>query len=137
MQNDSSKKKASISNDEYYSPDDHTNDDDDVANEEAMLESTLYFTQARSQRVHANEQVRLAKKDYGENSQFNRNDYAQNLQLTCFGEDQPGDTFYFSPLNIHVFGIVNHSPEHDQMHGYLHHEGEGKKGTYNIASLIK
>ena len=98
-------------------------------------------TQARSQRVYANEKVRLAKKDYEENSHFNRSscvitfDYTQNLQFPHFGEEKPGNTYYFSPLNLLMFGIVNHSPENDQMYRCLHHEG--KKGSNNAGSLIK
>ena len=31
-------------------------------------------------------------------------DYAQNLQLPNFGCEQPGETYYYSPLNILCFG---------------------------------
>ena len=137
------KNKASIFNDEHYSPDDYVDDDDDVANEEAILDSDRHFTQTRTQKVYANEQVRLAKKYYEESLHFNRSnyeitfDYAQKLQLPYFGGEQPGDTFYFSRLNFHVFGIVNHSPEHDQMNGHPCHKGEGKKGANNVTILVK
>ena len=64
-------------------------------------------------------------------------DFAQDLQFPHFGEEQPGDIFYFSPLNRHAFGTLNHSLEHDQMHEDLNQEWEGKKGANNVASLIK
>ena len=34
-------------------------------------------------------------------------DFAQNLDLPHFGSEQPGDTYYFSPLGVYLFGIVS------------------------------
>ena len=63
--------------------------------------------------------------------------FAQNLSVPHFGEEQPGDSFYFAPLTLTIFGIVNHSLEYDLMHGYVHHEGEGKKRDDAVVSVIK
>jgi hypothetical protein len=61
-------------------------------------------------------------------------DYSQNLDLPHFGSEQPGDTFYFSPLTMLVFGLVDHSTK--ILSAYVYSEGEGKKGGNNVSSLL-
>ena len=110
--------------------------------EEDLLRSAQHITQARAQRLYANEMVRLAKLDKTQNLPFYCSrfvftfDYAQNLSLPHYGEEQPGDTYYFTPLSMHVFGLVNHSPHQDHLYGFLYHEGQGKKGADNVSSII-
>ena len=60
-------------------------------------------------------------------------DYSQNLDLPHFGGEQPGDTYYFSPYNISLFGLVNHVNEIMSAYSYL--EGVGKKEGNNVVSL--
>ena len=62
-------------------------------------------------------------------------DYAQNLDMPHFGGEQPGNTYYYSPLTINVFGIVDYSVE--ELDAYVYTEGEGKKGGNNVVSLIQ
>ena len=57
-------------------------------------------------------------------------DYSQNLDLPHFGSEQPGDTYYFSPLTVNVFGLVDHTTE--VLSAYVYNEGEGKKGGNNV-----
>ena len=50
-------------------------------------------------------------------------------------------TYYFSPLNVNNLGIVDHAHEWPDgvrhcHHAHIYHEGEGKKGADNIASLL-
>ena len=33
-------------------------------------------------------------------------DYAQNMSLPNFASEQPGATYYYSPFNVYVFGVV-------------------------------
>ena len=61
-------------------------------------------------------------------------DYSQNLDMPHFGGEQPGDTYYYSPLNIYVFGLVNMATE--VLLAYVYGEGEGEKGGNNVPSLI-
>ena len=61
-------------------------------------------------------------------------DYAQNLYVPNFGDEQPGETYYYSPLNAYVFGMVDCSS--NTLHAHLYMEGEGKKGGNNVASMI-
>ena len=67
-------------------------------------------------------------------------DYAQNLELPWLGQEQGGETYYFSPLNVYVLGIVdtahNISSSHDHLYAHVYDEGQGAKGGNNVASLI-
>ena len=55
---------------------------------------------------------------------------------------QPGCTFYYTPLTVNNFGVVDHSHDYGNgticIHMYCHvyHEGIGKKGDTNVASII-
>jgi hypothetical protein len=61
-------------------------------------------------------------------------DYCQNMALPHFGGKQPGETYYFSPLGIYCFGMVD--PTVDKLYAHLYTEGQGQKGGNNVASLI-
>jgi hypothetical protein len=63
-------------------------------------------------------------------------DYCQNMGLPQLGEHQPGETYYFSPLTVNCFGLANVGLEKATLTSYIYHEGEGKKGGNNVASLI-
>jgi hypothetical protein len=63
-------------------------------------------------------------------------DYCQNLALPYLGEHQPGETYYFSPLTVNCFGIANVGLPKAMLTSYIYHEGEGKKGGNNVASLV-
>ena len=52
------------------------------------------------------------------------------------GESQPGDTYYFSVLKINVFGIADCSIFGGKLSAHVYHEGVGKKGGNNVASLL-
>jgi hypothetical protein len=47
---------------------------------------------------------------------------------------QPGETYYFSPLSIYCFGMVD--PTINKLFAHLYTEGQGQKGGNNVASLI-
>ena len=133
------KGKKSISDNELTEP---TDDADDIQLESNLLRSAAHIAQARAQRTYVNECIRLAKQDYTDNLYFYCRrfvitfDYAQNLGIPHFGDEQPGDTYYFSPLNLYVFGVANNALPNNHLHGYLYHEGEGKKGAVNVASMV-
>jgi len=61
-------------------------------------------------------------------------DYAQNLDLPHFGKEQPGKLYFFSPLGLYIFGLVDCST--DKMTAFTYKEGEAKKGGNNVTSLI-
>ncbi len=68
--------------------------------------------------------------------------YGQNMELPSFRKEQPGCTYYFSPLSVYNLGVVNHAHVYDDgcisehLHVHVYHEGIGKKGATNVASLI-
>ncbi len=70
-------------------------------------------------------------------------DFGQNMEMPCFGGNQPGDIYYFTPLSVYNLGAVNcahvHEGETDaknQMHCRVHHEGIASKEATNVTSLI-
>jgi hypothetical protein len=63
-------------------------------------------------------------------------DYAQHLGLPHFGGEQPGDTYYYSPLVVYCFGIVDTSVTPEQLHAYGYTEDQEGKGGNNVASLL-
>jgi hypothetical protein len=68
-------------------------------------------------------------------------DYGQNVAMPWFGESQPSEVYYYTPLNVYNLGIVNTShyedpnpPEKlplDRMYAHLYHEGQVAKGGDN------
>lgn len=63
-------------------------------------------------------------------------DYAQNMDIPHFGEEQPADIYYFSPLTVNVFGCTDLTKKPTIMKAYGYTEAEGNKGSNNVASLI-
>ena len=56
------------------------------------------------------------------------------MDLPHFDSEQPGETYYCSPLNISCFGIADLVP--DVLDAFIYNGGEGKKGGNNLCSLI-
>lgn len=63
-------------------------------------------------------------------------DYAQNAYVPNFAGEQPGETYYYSPLNAYVFGIVNSATRPAKLTASIYFEGEAKKGANNVASML-
>ncbi len=36
-------------------------------------------------------------------------DYGQNMELPVYNKEQPGCTYYFSPMSIYNLGMVDHA----------------------------
>lgn len=62
----------------------------------------------------------------------------QNLSLPNFAGEQPGDTYYFSPISVNLFGVVDCATcdHHDRMNTYIWPEYEGDRGANNICSCL-
>ena len=75
-----------------------------------------------------------AEKDHSEKVYTFVADYGQNVELPIYNSEQPGTTYYFSPLTVFNLGVVNHAHMYydgcvsEHMHAHLYHEGVGKKG---------
>ena len=63
-------------------------------------------------------------------------DYAQNLSIPSFCGEQPGETYYYTPLNAFVFGVADCSQVPTQMTAHTYLESESGKGGNNVASLL-
>ena len=110
--------------------------------EERIEQAYEHVRVAKIQRQAANEKIDAAKQSRIRNLANHLRiitligDYAQNMGLPHFDDEQPGETYYFSPLSISKFGLVDVSHAREILHAFLYHEGEGKKGGDNVASLI-
>jgi hypothetical protein len=63
-------------------------------------------------------------------------DYSQNMYLPSFREAQPGETYYYSPVNGYCFGVVDASCRPSQLYAHVYLEDTGKKGGDNVASML-
>ena len=128
-------------NDSESELDEEDGDGLNFKNEQLSKEMYEHCLMWKTQRDHVRTQKEKAKSDFLEKVLWPCRhdmfvcDYAQNLDMPHFGCEQPGDTYYFSPLTINVFGIVDYSLE--ELDAYVYTEGEGKKGGNNVVSLIQ
>jgi hypothetical protein len=108
--------------------------------EAILLKATLHVKQAIIPRQQANNKIQQAIETADLPHENRRycfiTDYSQNMELPYFGASQPGDTYHFSALKINVFGIVDCSLFGGKLSAHVYHEGVGKKGGNNIASLL-
>jgi len=121
----------------------------DEEREMMLLEAANHIKMARAQRALYQEKVAAAVastragKQHGESVYCFVVDYGQNMELPIYNSEQPGVTYYFSPLSVYNMGMVNHGHDYgddrgvaEHMHCHVYHEGVGKKGANNVSSLI-
>jgi hypothetical protein len=58
------------------------------------------------------------------------------MEMPFFGKDQPGETYYYMPRTINLFGILDCNPMKEVLHSYGYGEDHGGKGGNNAASLL-
>ena len=113
-----------------------------IMRERLLTEAGKHVKQKSDMREYCNSLVLISKQHKQENIAWNDRvitevaDYAQNLDVPHFGSEQPGDTYYFSPLSVYLFGIVRLYNEIEDLVAFYYFEGDGKKGGNNVASLI-
>jgi hypothetical protein len=122
--------------------------EEDEERELMLLEAATHIKMARAQRALYQAKVALAVQDATAKKDHSRRvytfvvDYGQNMELPVYNKEQPGCTYYFSPLSIFNLGVVNHAHVYDdgcmseRLHCHMYHKGVGKKGANNVASLI-
>jgi hypothetical protein len=84
------------------------------AKEEAIIQAAAYHVeQTKVMRERVQTRAQEAKDDIA-NGVLHPNkrycmacDYAQNLGIPHFGKEHPGDTYYYFPLTINLFGLVD------------------------------
>jgi hypothetical protein len=121
-------------------------DDDDrfhamLEKEERINDAHHHVHMARAQREFFNLKKAQAVADVGkpkaEQCHTFVADYCQNMGLPHFGSEQPGETYYMSPLNVYTFGVVDCSTVPSHLAAYVYLEGEAqKKGGNSVVSLI-
>jgi hypothetical protein len=81
--------------------------------EDMIIKSVRHVRTASGQRKYLKSAVAQARADLMNNLPHKGRhycligDYAQNLGLPNLGESQPGETYYWVPYYIYVFGLVN------------------------------
>ncbi len=113
-----------------------------------LLDAANHIKMSRSQRSLYQEKVAATVTDATEGVTHLEQtytfvmDYGQNMELPVYNSQQPGCTYYFSPLSVYNLGMVNHGHVYGDgrvckhMHCHVYQEGIGKKGANNVASLI-
>ena len=130
--------------------DDSSEDDDDDAggtqdiilrdaakytNERLVLEAAKHVKMAKIQRDLYNLKKKQAQ-EYPDKVRTCTIDYAQNTLMPHFGDEQPGKTYYYSPVNVYTLGVVNCGLNPMRLYAHTYFEDEAKKGGNNVASLI-
>ena len=105
-----------------------------------ILDMAEHVREWKVQREFVRTKMEEAKLDLAQNIQWPYKryvfvgDYCQNMGLPYFGNEQVGDTYYYSPLTIYIFGMTNYATE--ILNAYVYHEGEAAKGGNNVTSLV-
>jgi hypothetical protein len=111
---------------------------------EVLTKAKLHVKSYVIQRDYKKTIVANARNDitYQLSSVFRRKvftiDMGQNLSLPSFESEQPGDTYYLTPLTVLLFGIVDNAPMDgkERMDAFIWREFEGDRGANNIVSCL-
>jgi hypothetical protein len=103
--------------------------------EQMMLEVVEHILMARAQRMLYRDKIDAARmsvnKPHSERTYTFVVDYGQNMELPIFNKEQPGCTYYYSPMTVNVLGMVDHAHKYpngtvsEHMHCHAHHENIG------------
>lgn len=110
--------------------------------EDIILKAHTHVLQAQVMRSFFQQKVKDAKTDRAEGIPLLQRrlclviDYCQNLEFPRVGAEQPGETYYLSPLWNYLFGAVDVSGEEDHLTAFCYPEGQAKKGANSVVSLV-
>ena len=81
--------------------------------EKMILEAAEHIRMARAQRTLYRQKVDAAVESV-DNQHSERTytfvvDYGQNMELPVFNKEQPGCTYYYSPMTVNNLGMVDHA----------------------------
>lgn len=117
-----------------------SSDDIVIQQEELILKAAKHVEMARIQRKYyqdkKQEAVDTANLDPSQRCLCFVADYAQNMGVPSFGYEQPGETYYYSPMNAYCFGVVDCSKTPEMLTSYVYTEDQAKKGGNNVVSLL-
>ena len=63
-------------------------------------------------------------------------DFAQNAYVPNMNSEQPGETYYMSPVNAYIFGVADVANKPTTLTAHTFIEGDGVKGGNTVASLL-
>ena len=99
--------------------------------EVSILKLSRHVKAARAQRLLLQKKQKEARDSHYNGADTDNKirclvvDYAQNMELPWFGEEQPGEIYYYTPLNVFLLGVVD--VVDDTLHAHLYHEGQAKE----------
>ena len=103
--------------------------------EQMMLEAAEHIKMARVQRQLYQDKVekarRTVEKVHSERTYTFVVDYGHNMELPVFNSEQPGATYYYSPMTVNNLGMVDHA--HKYPDGMVPHKSQ--KWIYKIKTL--
>ena len=112
---------------------------------ETVLKMNEHVVAYQMQRKYVDSLIKQSRDDAANNVPSDERhrvltiDMGQNLSLPNLSGNQPGDTYYMSPLSCYVTGIVDNGvapDEKESMNCYLWREFEARRGQNNIASCL-
>ncbi len=121
---------------------------DEVAEEreQIMLDAAEHMKMARAQLKLHQQKVEAAQRTvdrpHSERMYTFFVDYGQNMSLPIFNSQQPGATYYFSPMTVNNLGVVDQAHKYndgkvgEHMHCHVYTDAVWRKGANNMASLI-
>ena len=130
---------------QYSDNSDLDNDEDNIINNENCLLLNLdiikqYIIEAKKMRELVNEKMKQAylTRDllFHQHTITLIANYSQNLSLPYTGNEQPGKTYYFSPVNLFIFGLVDYALQDKKLKAYIYSKAHGQKEGRNIWSYI-
>ena len=90
--------------------------------EQMMLDAADHICMARVQRTLYRDKVDAARmsvnKPHSESTYTFVVDYGQNMELPVFNKEQPGCTYYYSPMTVTNLRIVDHAHKYETSTGY-------------------
>ena len=107
--------------------------------ENVVLLAEKHVTAARAQKRLAELKVEAANNSIYATNSVDKTvtlvmDFCQNLDLPHLGREQPGDTYYNSPIWLHCLGTIDKSE--DRLYAYLYDESSAKKGANNVVTIL-
>jgi hypothetical protein len=93
--------------------------------DQIVIDAAKHVKMARKQRelfvLKKEEAKREAKNVQEEGTYTFVADFAQNMYLPNFNAEQPGATYYYSPLNVYPFGIVDGSTDLSELMTFVYY----------------
>ena len=117
-------------------------------NEQEILKASRHVENAIGMRGYLNRYIKTARQDVRKKIVWSKRtnvligDYAQYMFLPHFGEKQPGESYYYVPLNVSNFGMANVAACNsrgevcDHLYSHVYKEGTARRGGNEVALLV-